>query len=800
MVKRRGRRGSLAKHAAWALLAMAVFAAVALAGPAGAATGSASGAAAAGTGGDSASQSQPVRTNVLAKIYQSGNARLSRGDTAGALGAFKTVAEIAPELADAQLSAAVTALLNDFAHRDVALQMLQKAHQSNPLAEMLSVFADPQYSLLRPDGALYVTSGGAARLRDAGQRLTAYKAARNGRYIAQFLASGQNTGEANFPLRYADFNKTVGPGGQFKLPQWTQAVLFGQLFILTIEEGQFAPYEPRLIARLQNGLKSLDDNQLNLKRVRDRIAELRSQLESNDPKERMVALSKLDSILADLDTIIASNDQTVSQLKVIVDNADVKSAAQIAENKKKIADQEAEIARLRSLGKAMDAETEGKKKALSAVQQQYMGTVSKMNAAQRRLNDLQGKLAQEQTRLAGTEQQAATLERATRQRAAELEAIRKRQDELQKQQQSSAQQAELSQLQGRKSAVEANLQAEESKLASIRGERERLQREVDDIKAQQQQHTAEHDRLAAILNKIDFGRYYALVIGNDAYQEWPRLSTAVDDAQSIADLLQKKYGFKVRVLANATRKQLLGAFEEYIEELGPSDNLLVYYAGHGILDDKGAGYWVPVDASLPKNLKLLHTEELVRHDDVISAIQRLHAKQVLVVADSCFSGGLALAAMNAAPPIQTAALQLPTAIRTRGLKIVDADGDIPVGQIQGTVAAAGPDMSSEEVTGLMRLASLPARVVLTSGGLEPVADQLNAKDKHSIFAAALLKALEKNKGLLKSIELTNTVQDDVIRKTGSAASRGAAGGGGAQTPNSTNLMGYSGDFLFIARN
>jgi hypothetical protein len=749
---------------------------------------------------DSATQNQPVRSNVLAKIYQSGNARLSRGDAGGALGAFKVVAEIAPELSDAQVSEAVAALLADFAHRDAAAQMLAKADPSNPLVQVLGVFADPQYSQLRDDGALYVTSAGAARLRDAGPRLVTDKAARNGRYVAMFLASGQNTGDANFPLRYTDFNKMIGQGGQFKLPEWTQAVLFGQLFVLTIDENQFAPYEPRLIARLQNGLKSLEDNQFNLKRVRDRIAELRTELNSDDPKQRMVALSKLDSILGDLDTIIASNDQTVSQLKVIVENADVKNEAQMAENKKKIADQEAEIEHLKSLGKAIDAETASKKQALSAVQQQYMDTVSKMNAAQRRLNDLQGKLAQEQTRLGDTEQQTQRLEQTAGQRNDELAKIKDRQDELQKQQQSSAQQAELAQLQSRQAALLGDMQAEATKLADVRGERDRLQREVDAIKAEQQQQAAEHERLAAVLNKIDFGRYFALVIGNDAYQEWPRLSTATNDASAIADLLQKKYGFQVRVLANATRQQILGAFQDYGEELGPSDNLLVYYAGHGILDDKGAGYWVPVDATLPKNIHLLHTEELVRHDDVIAMIQSIHAKQVMVIADSCFSGGLAQAAMNAAPPIQTAQLQLPSAIRTRGLKIVDADGDIPVGQIEGTVAAAGPDMSSDEVTGLMRLASLPARIVLTSGGLEPVADQLNANDKHSIFATALLKALDRNTGMLKSIELTNTVQDDVIKKTGSAASRGAAGGGGAQTPNSTTLMGYSGDFLFIARN
>ena len=513
----------------------------------------------------------------------------------------------------------------------------------------------------------------------------------------------------------------------------------------------------------------------------------------------MVALAQLDSAIADLDTIIASNDQTVTQLKVIVDNADVKSEAQIAENKKKIQDQEDEIARLRNLGKAIDAETASKKKALTAVEQQYMDTVSKMNAAQRRLNDLQVKLAQQQSQLAESEQQSAALEQTVRSRTDELSQISARQAALEKQEQSSSQQAELAQLQSRKTTIESDVKSEQSQLADIRAERDRLQQQVADIKEQQQAQMAEHERLAAVINKIDFGRYYALVIGNDDYQQWPRLETPVSDAESIADVLQKKYGFQVQVLTNASRKQILDALNGYVDELGPSDNLLVYYAGHGVLDDKNNGYWVPVEASVPRDLKLLHTEELVRNEDVISTIQKLHAKQVMVIADSCFSGGLALAAMAAPPPVQTASLQLPTAIRTRGLKIVDSDGDIPVGQIQGTVAAATPDMSSDEVTGLMRLASLPARVVLTSGGLEPVADQLSAKDKHSVFATAFLGALERNKGMLKSIELTNTVQDDVLRKTGNAASRGLAGAGGAQTPNSTNLMGYAGDFLFVAR-
>jgi len=788
-----GQIGSLARGGVFALLSLLACLAIVAVRPALAADTPAN------DSGNSATSSEPVRTNVLAKIYQSGNARLSRGDTSGAFDAFNSVADIAPELRDAQYSKALAALLNDFAHRDVALRLLQKADQTDPLVEILSVFADAHYSQLHDDGTLYVTSGGAARLRDAGQRVVTFRPARNGRYVAEFLASGQSASDPNFPLRYPGFNRMIGPGGQFRLPQWTEGVIFGQLFIQTVSDEQFAPYEPRLIARLQNGLQSLATSQVDLKHVRDRLSVLRAQLESTDPRERMVALAQLDSAIADLDTIIASNDQTVTQLKVIVDNADVKSEAQIAENKKKIQDQEDEIARLRNLGKAIDAETASKKKALTAVEQQYMDTVSKMNAAQRRLNDLQVKLAQQQSQLAESEQQSAALEQTVRSRTDELSQISARQAALEKQEQSSSQQAELAQLQSRKTTIESDVKSEQSQLADIRAERDRLQQQVADIKEQQQAQMAEHERLAAVINKIDFGRYYALVIGNDDYQQWPRLETPVSDAESIADVLQKKYGFQVQVLTNASRKQILDALNGYVDELGPSDNLLVYYAGHGVLDDKNNGYWVPVEASVPRDLKLLHTEELVRNEDVISTIQKLHAKQVMVIADSCFSGGLALAAMAAPPPVQTASLQLPTAIRTRGLKIVDSDGDIPVGQIQGTVAAATPDMSSDEVTGLMRLASLPARVVLTSGGLEPVADQLSAKDKHSVFATAFLGALERNKGMLKSIELTNTVQDDVLRKTGNAASRGLAGAGGAQTPNSTNLMGYAGDFLFVAR-
>ncbi len=49
------------------------------------------------------------------------------------------------------------------------------------------------------------------------------------------------------------------------------------------------------------------------------------------------------------------------------------------------------------------------------------------------------------------------------------------------------------------------------------------------------------------------GRYYALVIGNNAYTSLPKLKTAEADASEVASLLKAFYGFETKLLLNATR-------------------------------------------------------------------------------------------------------------------------------------------------------------------------------------------------------------------------------------------------------
>ncbi len=83
---------------------------------------------------------------------------------------------------------------------------------------------------------------------------------------------------------------------------------------------------------------------------------------------------------------------------------------------------------------------------------------------------------------------------------------------------------------------------------------------------------------------IEFGRYHALVIGNNDYQNLPKLETAVGDAEAVAQVLKQNYGFEVRLMRNATRADILRALNKYRADLTDDDNLLVYYAGHGWLD------------------------------------------------------------------------------------------------------------------------------------------------------------------------------------------------------------------------
>jgi len=138
--------------------------------------------------------------------------------------------------------------------------------------------------------------------------------------------------------------------------------------------------------------------------------------------------------------------------------------------------------------------------------------------------------------------------------------------------------------------------------------------------------------VASTIPNLDYGDYYALVIGNNKYDHLRNLRTAVNDARAVSTLLEDGYGFNVKLLENATRSDILNSITELRGKVGRKDNVLIYYAGHGV-EDKAAdeGFWIPTDANLEEQDNWLST------DRVRKQIKAMPAKHVMVVLTS---GGL----------------------------------------------------------------------------------------------------------------------------------------------------------------
>ncbi len=208
---------------------------------------------------------------------------------------------------------------------------------------------------------------------------------------------------------------------------------------------------------------------------------------------------------------------------------------------------------------------------------------------------------------------------------------------------------------------------------------------------------------------IAFGNYHALIIGNDRYRHLQGLRSAVRDARRLEVVLRTSYGFKTTLLVDATRENILSALNNYRKNLTRQDNLLIYYAGHGWVDEAAdEGYWLPVDAASDNPVNWVSNASLT------ATVRAMDAKHVLVVADSCFSGKL-----------------------TRGISVQIRSSDY-----------------------LARMARKRARTALTSGGLEPVLDA-GGTDGHSIFATALFDALGENEAVMDMSQMFGFIRRQV---------------------------------------
>lgn len=205
------------------------------------------------------------------------------------------------------------------------------------------------------------------------------------------------------------------------------------------------------------------------------------------------------------------------------------------------------------------------------------------------------------------------------------------------------------------------------------------------------------------------GARYALIIANQNYRPetgYSSLKTPFADADAVAAILAKRYGYRTALplqggselslmLRDASSGEIQNALFELSRVAGEKDQVLVYYAGHGIYEElTSTAYWVTSDSRAGQPFTYLDG------DDLDKAIRRIQARSVIVISDSCFSGAL----------------------------------------LRGGAEEAEQIAREERTRALLRLAQKRSRILISSGSNEPVED--TGGQGHSVFARALLTGLE----------------------------------------------------------
>ncbi|OQY03049.1 MAG: hypothetical protein B6I20_05825 [Bacteroidetes bacterium 4572_117] len=212
---------------------------------------------------------------------------------------------------------------------------------------------------------------------------------------------------------------------------------------------------------------------------------------------------------------------------------------------------------------------------------------------------------------------------------------------------------------------------------------------------------------------VSKGKYYALLIGIDDYLNdgISDLKGPIEDAKKLKEILNLQYTFdkeNITVLENPKRSDLISSFENIAEKITEDDNLLIFYAGHGLWNEKiQTGYWLPSDASYKS------TSNWFRNSTVKDFINSIKSKHTLLISDACFSGSI---------------------FRTRSV----------VGK---------------NITAYNKLYSLNSRKGMTSGTLKEVPDK-------SVFIEQLIINLsQNNEKFLPSAKLFNNLRDAVLNNS-----------------------------------
>jgi len=192
----------------------------------------------------------------------------------------------------------------------------------------------------------------------------------------------------------------------------------------------------------------------------------------------------------------------------------------------------------------------------------------------------------------------------------------------------------------------------------------------------------------------------ALIFATNIYDSFSELVNPVIDATTVAEELQTNYFVQTELMVNPTLKESIEKLREYAKlDYGENDNLLIFFAGHGIYDKVfKEGYVIFRDSKSDDVAKTSY----LSHSNLRTMINNIPCNHVLLVMDVCFGGTF--------DPL--------IASRSRAADLY-------------------AEVNSEEF--IQRKKKYKTRLYLTSGGNEYVPD--GRPGHHSPFARKFLEAL-----------------------------------------------------------
>ena len=134
---------------------------------------------------------------------------------------------------------------------------------------------------------------------------------------------------------------------------------------------------------------------------------------------------------------------------------------------------------------------------------------------------------------------------------------------------------------------------------------------------------------------------YALIIGNNKYndQKLAQLKTPAADSQALAKILgDATIGSfdQVTPLINQTESQVRRAISAFLAQKKPDDLVLLYFSGHGVLDDRGRLYLALKDTQVD-----LLKATSIPSSFVADEMDSCRSKRQILILDCCHSGAFA---------------------------------------------------------------------------------------------------------------------------------------------------------------